>query len=53
MDREHLGSPLMAKRTINTLSGYVQVERPDVDIIGTVQEKDEIVAYMQGGFYYE
>lgn len=52
-DREHLGSPLMAKRTINTLSGYVQVERPDVDIIGTVQEKDEIVAYMQGGFYYE
>ena len=52
-DHEHLGRPLMAKRAINTLSGYVQVEKPDVDIIGTVQEKDEIVAYMQGGFYYE
>ena len=52
-DTVRLGKPLMANRTINTLSGYVQVERPDVDIIGTVQEKDEIIAYMQGGFYYE
>lgn len=52
-DRTHHGSPLMATRSINSLSGYIQVERPDVDIVGTVQEKDEIIAYMQGGFYYE
>lgn len=52
-DKEHLGSPLMQRRTISALPGYIQVEKPDVDIIGTVQEKDEIVAYMQGGFYYE
>lgn len=52
-DTVRLGKPLMANRTINTLSGYIQVEKPDVDIIGTVQEKEEIVSFMQSGFYYE
>ena len=52
-DITHLGRPLMQRVTINTLSGYVQVEKPDVDIAGTKKEKDEIVAYMASGFFYE
>lgn len=52
-DREHNGSPLMQRKVINTLSGFIMVENPDVDIVGTVAEKDEIVSYMKSGFYYE
>lgn len=52
-DRVRHGSPLMATRTINSLSGYIQVEKPDVEITGTAAEKDEIISYMQNGFFYE
>ena len=52
-DTEHLGRPLMQRRTINTLSGFIQVENPDVDIVGTTYEKDLIASYMRSGFYYE
>lgn len=47
------GRPLMQTRTINTLSGFTQVENPDVDIPATTQEKDLITNYMRTGFYYE
>ena len=53
VDNEHLGRPLMQRRTINTLAGYIQVENPDVDIPGTTSEKDIIVNFMRSGFYYE
>ena len=52
-DSTHNGYPLMERRQISTLSGFIQVENPDVDIVGTVYEKDQIVNYMTGGFYYE
>lgn len=52
-DNEHNGRPLMAQRTISSLSGFIQVENPDVDIAGTTQEKDIIANYMRTGFYYE
>ena len=52
-DYQHNGYPLMERRQIQSLSGFIQVENPDVDIVGTVWEKDQIVAYMSGGFYYE
>ena len=52
-DNEHNGRPLMQRKTINTLSGYIQVENPDVDIVGTTYEKDMITSYMRSGFYYE
>ena len=52
-DYEHNGYPLMERRQISTLSGFIMVENPDVDIVGTVYEKDQIMAYMTGGFYYE
>lgn len=52
-DNTHNGRPLMQRKTISSLSGYIKVENPDVDIVGTVYEKDQIMAYMTGGFYYE
>lgn len=53
VDNEHLGRPLMQRRTINTLSGYMQIENPDVDIPATATEKDTIMNFMRSGFYYE
>lgn len=52
-DSTHNGYPLMERRQIQTLSGFIMVENPDVDIVGTVYEKDQIMSYMTGGFYYE
>ena len=52
-DIEHNGRPLMHRETINTLSGFIQVENPDVDIPATTEEKDIISNYMRTGFYYE
>lgn len=53
VDNEHIGRPLMERRTISGLSGFIQVENPDVDIPATTQEKDIIAGYMRTGFYYE
>ena len=52
-DPEHVGKPLMQRVTISTLSGFIQVENPDVDIAATTAEKDTIAQYMRSGFYYE
>ena len=52
-DPEHNGKPLMQRKVINTLSGFVKVENPDVDIVGTTMEKNLIASYMASGFYYE
>ena len=47
------GRPLCAPRRINSLSGYIQVLKADVNITGTPEEKTEIQQYMEGGFFYE
>lgn len=52
-DNAQLGRPLCTPRTINTLSGYIQCERSDLDISASPSEKEQIVSYMDGGFYYE
>ena len=53
IDVAHNGRPLMQTKTISSLSGFIQVENPDVDIPATTQEKDIISNYMRTGFYYE
>lgn len=53
VDRTRHGSPCMDTLTINSLSGYVQVEKPDVDITGTKEEKNQIAGFMESGFFYE
>ena len=53
VDNEHLGRPLMQRRTLSSIPGFIIVEQPDVDIPGTSHEKDQIIQYMRSGFYYE
>lgn len=47
------GRPLCAPRQISTLSGFIQVHNADVDISGSPAEKNVIIGYMEGGFFYE
>lgn len=52
-DIEHNGRPLCQMKTINTLSGFIQVGDGDVSIACTQQERDQIKSYLEGGFFYE
>lgn len=52
-DPTHNGYPLMASRTINTLSGYVLCDNANPSIPCTEDELNEIVENMNSGFYYE
>ena len=52
-DLPQIGRPLCAVRTISTLSGYIECENADLTFAGSPIEKDDIVSYMNGGFYYE
>lgn len=52
-DNTQHGRPLCSVRTINTLSGYTQCFKPDLDISASPTEKEAIIRYMEGGFYYE
>lgn len=47
------GIPLMARRTINTLSGYVQCEGASVSISGESADRDAINSFLNSGFFYE
>ena len=53
IDAERNGRPLMQTRNISSLSGFIQIENPDVDIPATQSERDSIMSYMQSGFFYE
>jgi hypothetical protein len=52
-DNTHNGRPLCAKRTLNTLSGYIIVQDGDVAINGTSSEDAQVRQYLETGFYYE
>ena len=52
-DNTHNGRPLCAKRTLNTLSGYMLIQDGDVAINGTSTEDAEVRNYLETGFYYE
>ena len=52
-DRTQFGRPLCAPYTISSLSGYVECENADLDSAASLPEKDQIVSYMNSGFYYE
>ena len=52
-DNSHFGRPLMSKRNISALPGFLQVEEGDVPIAGTKEEYNEIKSLLEGGFYYE
>lgn len=47
------GRPLCATKTISSLTGYVMCEDADPEIPCTDNELDQIVTYLNNGFYYE
>ena len=49
---EH-GRPLMQTVQIGTLTGYIEVETPDIQIACLAQEADRIAAFLVNGFFYE
>lgn len=52
-DNTHNGRPLMQNKQINTLSGFIMVQKGDIPISGTSTEADQIRQLLEGGFYYE
>lgn len=52
-DFSHIGRPLMATRTMNTLSGFVVCQEADISFSCTERERGAIKAYMEGGFFIE
>lgn len=52
-NQQELGRPLYAKRTINTLSGFILCTGADVLIAGTQEESIKVNTYLNTGFYYE
>ena len=47
------GRPLCQTKTLSTLSGYILCENAEISIPGTKQEADEVMQFLNGGFYYE
>ena len=52
-DLSSRGRPLMQPKTISSLSGYIECVDADPPLSCTLLEMEEIVAAMNGGFYYE
>ena len=52
-DNTQHGRPLCQVRTINTLSGFIMCLKPDLDTAASRTEKEAIMSFMEGGFYYE
>ena len=52
-DNAQKGSPLCRVKQINTLSGFLMVDSPDVSIACMEPERQQIAAFMSGGFFYE
>lgn len=52
-DLADFGRPLMKKKQISTLSGFVRCQNDDVSIACLDPERESIRAFMTGGFFYE
>lgn len=52
-DNAHRGRPLCAMRRINSIPGYIKVANAYIDLPATQNEKNAIINFMEGGFYYE
>lgn len=52
-DQVHRGRPLMAKRTVSSLSGFMTCDKPHVECHATADEIGEIENAMSSGFYWE
>lgn len=52
-DNATCGRPLCEARTISSLSGYMMCANAEIEIPGLPEERDAIVSFMNGGFFYE
>lgn len=52
-DNTQIGRPLCQQKTISTLSGYILCEDADLDSAGSAMEKEQIINFLNSGFYYE
>lgn len=52
-DNTHMGRPLMARRQISTLPGYIVCNNPHIECHATANEIDQIEQAMATGFFYE
>ena len=52
-DKDDLGAPLCAKRTLSTLSGYCKIADADIALPSTSQEQLQVKNYMEGGVCLE
>ena len=52
MDLANNGRPLYQKRRPSAIPGYMQVMNGRIEVEATAAEKDQIAAYLEGGFYY-
>ena len=52
-DNANHGRPLCQSRQISDLPGYILCANSEVSITGTLEEKERIQQYMDGGFFYE
>lgn len=52
-DNATCGRPLCQQKTISSLSGYILCANTEISIAGLPSERDQIVQYMNNGFFYE
>lgn len=52
-DPANHGKPLCKVRTISSIPGYIQCEKPDINAPATAGELESIKSYMEGGFFFE
>ena len=52
-DNPQKGRPLCEVKTLNTIPGYIMVDSPDVEIACMDAERQQIIAFLSSGFYYE
>ena len=52
-DNAQKGRPLCKQKVLNTIPGYIMVDTPDVAIACMESERQQIMAFMSSGFFYE
>ena len=52
-DNADCGRPLCQTKTISSLSGYILCANAEISIAGFSTEREEIIRYMDSGFFYE
>lgn len=52
-DNAQKGRPLCQVKTLNTLSGFIMVDTPDISLSCMEPERQQIASFMTGGFFFE